>query len=74
MEPPPQFLSENIKRLYELDFISINFVILKWNQLHFFFFNPKILNVRQFNFYKWNTNLTFLSLSSPRIRYHNNNH
>lgn len=38
MEPPPQFLSENIKRLYELDFISINFVILKWNQLHFFFF------------------------------------
>lgn len=32
MEPPSQFLSENIKRLYELDFISINFVILKWNQ------------------------------------------
>ena len=40
-----EFLSENIKRLYELDFISINFVILKMEpiQLNFPFFYIEIL-------------------------------
>lgn len=41
MEPPSQFLSENIKRLYELDFNQLRYSKMEPAQLNFFLFIQK---------------------------------